>query len=76
MKTQKIKVTIEVPKGDFCEDENHDVCRMFDQRWECIAFDEELDEKDDRPVKCQACLDACANDFQRGLDELSEGLKK
>ena len=74
MKTQKIKITIKVPKGEFCEDENHDVCKMFDERWSCIVFNETLDDEDNRPVKCQSCKDACSNGFQRGIDELNEGI--
>jgi len=83
MKTITIAVEIKatVPFGKYC--------RTLDGRAECGEYERGIvamcrlfkvelssDALSTKIFKCEKCLDACANGFQKGLDELSEGMKK
>lgn len=91
MKTQTITVEIKatVPVGDWCEQEEFEKdCEKLKLPdpdsynaylgvgQYCKFFKVKLKLKDGYALKCKKCLSACANGFQKGLDELSEGMKK
>ncbi len=75
MKTQKIKVQIEaeVPMGNNCSECIYQ--RPLTLGAYCGLFNKGLytkpKSKDSNFIKCQACLDACANGTERALKELA-----
>lgn len=72
----EVKTTVPV-RNDLCQICEYSDISLRDESGQCSLFKTRLEKVKETMIylKCQPCINACANGFQRGIDELNEGMK-